>query len=208
MLWRRRPSDAGPRLVERTAHSPVRELLSPAPSAPPTGRPGPNDVRRFEFEPNRELALICGNPPGPPHSPVRSGGAGDSSRTGWSAPRGGFVEVRVPTTRASATATSWAGTCRGSPHNPPSTRSSPAAPTGCASCAIYGTATGFRDLQTTRRRGDGLQLHAHDLTVYGRQEQWEDSLPGWPQPWSDGAARMRTNGTPHRPAVATRSWTL
>ena len=23
-----------------------------------------------------------------------------------------------------------------------------------------------------------------DLTVYGRQEQWEDSPPGWPQRWT------------------------
>ena len=35
-----------------------------------------------------------------------------------------------------------------------------------------------------------------DLTVYGRQEQWEDSPPGWPQPWPDGPARIRTNGRP------------
>jgi predicted dithiol-disulfide oxidoreductase (DUF899 family) len=35
-----------------------------------------------------------------------------------------------------------------------------------------------------------------DLTVYGRQELWEDSPPGWPQPWSDGAARIRMNGRP------------
>jgi len=35
-----------------------------------------------------------------------------------------------------------------------------------------------------------------DLTVYGRQEAWEDSPPGWPQPWGAGAARIRTNGRP------------
>ena len=35
-----------------------------------------------------------------------------------------------------------------------------------------------------------------DLTVYGRQEPWEDSPPGWPQQWQDGPARMRTNGRP------------
>jgi predicted dithiol-disulfide oxidoreductase (DUF899 family) len=32
-----------------------------------------------------------------------------------------------------------------------------------------------------------------DLTVYGRQETWEDSPLGWPQPWWEGA-----NGNPHR----------
>jgi predicted dithiol-disulfide oxidoreductase (DUF899 family) len=35
-----------------------------------------------------------------------------------------------------------------------------------------------------------------DLTVYGRQEAWEDSPPGWPQPWGAGAARIRTDGRP------------
>jgi len=36
-----------------------------------------------------------------------------------------------------------------------------------------------------------------DLTVYGRQEPWEDSPPGWPQQWEkDEGARLRTNGRP------------
>ena len=35
-----------------------------------------------------------------------------------------------------------------------------------------------------------------DLTVYGRQELWEASPPGWPQQWQEGPARMRTNGRP------------
>ena len=34
-----------------------------------------------------------------------------------------------------------------------------------------------------------------DLTVYGRQEDWEDSPSGWPQQW-DGKQRMRTDGRP------------
>jgi predicted dithiol-disulfide oxidoreductase (DUF899 family) len=34
-----------------------------------------------------------------------------------------------------------------------------------------------------------------DLTVYGRQEPWEDSPPGWPQPWDlDGGGGLRTKG--------------
>jgi predicted dithiol-disulfide oxidoreductase (DUF899 family) len=32
-----------------------------------------------------------------------------------------------------------------------------------------------------------------DLTVYGRQESWEDSPDGWPQPWWEGP-----KGNPHR----------
>ena len=34
-----------------------------------------------------------------------------------------------------------------------------------------------------------------DLTVYGRQETWEDSPAGWPQ-WWEGKQRMRTDGRP------------
>jgi predicted dithiol-disulfide oxidoreductase (DUF899 family) len=34
-----------------------------------------------------------------------------------------------------------------------------------------------------------------DLTVYGRQETWEDSPTGWPQ-WWKGKQRMRTDGRP------------
>jgi len=29
-----------------------------------------------------------------------------------------------------------------------------------------------------------------DLTVYGRQEPWEDSPEGWPQPWKDNPFRV------------------
>jgi len=34
-----------------------------------------------------------------------------------------------------------------------------------------------------------------DLTVYGRQEKWEDSPAAWPQ-WWEGKQRMRTDGRP------------
>jgi predicted dithiol-disulfide oxidoreductase (DUF899 family) len=36
-----------------------------------------------------------------------------------------------------------------------------------------------------------------DLTVYGRQELWEDSPPGWPiRPVANNAERVRVNGRP------------
>ena len=35
-----------------------------------------------------------------------------------------------------------------------------------------------------------------DLTVYGRQEAWEDSPPGWPRTWEEGKNPMRTDGRP------------
>jgi predicted dithiol-disulfide oxidoreductase (DUF899 family) len=35
-----------------------------------------------------------------------------------------------------------------------------------------------------------------DMTVYGRQETWEDSPPGWPQPFALGGEQFRSNGRP------------
>jgi predicted dithiol-disulfide oxidoreductase (DUF899 family) len=36
-----------------------------------------------------------------------------------------------------------------------------------------------------------------DMTVYGRQEQWEDSPEGWPQPWSTRTGdQFRQDGRP------------
>jgi hypothetical protein len=37
-----------------------------------------------------------------------------------------------------------------------------------------------------------------DLTVYGRQEPWEDSPSGWPQQWGVGPGEhvTRINGRP------------
>ncbi len=35
-----------------------------------------------------------------------------------------------------------------------------------------------------------------DLTVYGRQEPWEDSPPGWPQGWRVDGSNLRTEGRP------------
>ncbi len=35
-----------------------------------------------------------------------------------------------------------------------------------------------------------------DMTVYGRQETWEDSPPGWPQPFGTNGEQFRTNGRP------------
>lgn len=35
-----------------------------------------------------------------------------------------------------------------------------------------------------------------DLTVYGRQEEWEDSPGGWPQEWGERKKRMRIDERP------------
>ena len=40
-----------------------------------------------------------------------------------------------------------------------------------------------------------------DMTVYGRQEMWEDSPAGWPHHWPNNGAQFRTDGRP------TSQWT-
>jgi predicted dithiol-disulfide oxidoreductase (DUF899 family) len=35
-----------------------------------------------------------------------------------------------------------------------------------------------------------------DMTVYGRQEKWEDSPAGWPQQWANTGEQFRTDGRP------------
>jgi predicted dithiol-disulfide oxidoreductase (DUF899 family) len=53
----------------------------------------------------------------------------------------------------------------------------------------------FETYWTTRRGAEVMDysLALMDLTVYGRQESWESSPPGWPQQWQIG---LRTNGRP------------
>jgi predicted dithiol-disulfide oxidoreductase (DUF899 family) len=51
----------------------------------------------------------------------------------------------------------------------------------------------------TTRRGVEAMDHSYalmDLTVYGRQEPWEDSPTGWPQESPVDGSNQRTNGRP------------
>jgi predicted dithiol-disulfide oxidoreductase (DUF899 family) len=55
--------------------------------------------------------------------------------------------------------------------------------------------------ETYWSRGRGAEAMATaygllDMTVYGRQEVWEDSPPGWPQPFETTGEQFRTNGRP------------
>jgi predicted dithiol-disulfide oxidoreductase (DUF899 family) len=54
----------------------------------------------------------------------------------------------------------------------------------------------FETYWTTRRGVEAMDYSfaLMDLTVYGRQEPWEDSPSGWPQPWHSD--NTRTNGRP------------
>jgi predicted dithiol-disulfide oxidoreductase (DUF899 family) len=57
----------------------------------------------------------------------------------------------------------------------------------------------FETYWTTRRGVEAMDysLALMDLTVYGRQEPWEDSPPDWPQHFQvDGGSNTRTNGRP------------
>jgi predicted dithiol-disulfide oxidoreductase (DUF899 family) len=51
----------------------------------------------------------------------------------------------------------------------------------------------------TTGRGDEVMAPSYglmDLTVYGRQELWEDSPQGWPQHWGSKGGQFTTDGRP------------
>ena len=56
----------------------------------------------------------------------------------------------------------------------------------------------FETYWTTRRGVEAMDysLSLMDLTVYGRQEPWEDSPPDWPQHFQVDGSNTRTNGRP------------
>ncbi|QBD78845.1 DUF899 domain-containing protein [Ktedonosporobacter rubrisoli] len=60
---------------------------------------------------------------------------------------------------------------------------------------------GDRVFETYWSTGRGVEPMAPsygllDMTVYGRQETWEDSPAGWPQHWENTGEQFRTNGRP------------
>jgi predicted dithiol-disulfide oxidoreductase (DUF899 family) len=56
----------------------------------------------------------------------------------------------------------------------------------------------FETYWTTRRGVEAMDysLALMDLTVYGRQEPWEDSPAGWPQEWRVDGSNTRIDGRP------------
>jgi hypothetical protein len=58
----------------------------------------------------------------------------------------------------------------------------------------------FETYWTTRRSVEVMDnsYALLDMTIYGRQETWEDSPAGWPQRWeiNDEGEQLRTNGRP------------
>jgi hypothetical protein len=60
---------------------------------------------------------------------------------------------------------------------------------------------GERVFETFWTNGRGVEAMSPthgllDMTVYGRQEQWENSPAGWPQPVEVNPQIWRTNGRP------------
>jgi predicted dithiol-disulfide oxidoreductase (DUF899 family) len=60
---------------------------------------------------------------------------------------------------------------------------------------------GGRVFETYWSGGRGVEAMAPsygllDMTVYGRQETWQDSPAGWPQKWEVTGEQVRTNGRP------------
>ena len=60
---------------------------------------------------------------------------------------------------------------------------------------------GDRVFETYWNGGRGNEVMAPsygllDMTVYGRQETWEDSPAGWPQHWGTTGGQFRTDGRP------------
>jgi predicted dithiol-disulfide oxidoreductase (DUF899 family) len=60
---------------------------------------------------------------------------------------------------------------------------------------------GNRVFETYWTSGRGAEAMAPsygllDMTVYGRQETWEDSPPGWPQPFATDGDQFRSDGRP------------
>jgi predicted dithiol-disulfide oxidoreductase (DUF899 family) len=64
-------------------------------------------------------------------------------------------------------------------------------------CYLRQASEVFETYWTTRRGVEAMDnsYRLLDLTVYGRQEAWEDSPDGWPRPRS-GKNTMRTDGRP------------
>lgn len=56
----------------------------------------------------------------------------------------------------------------------------------------------FETYWTTRRGVETMDysLALMDLTIYGRQEPWEDSPAGWPQLWQVDGSNTRVDGRP------------
>ena len=66
---------------------------------------------------------------------------------------------------------------------------------------LFYVRAGERVFETYEVRGRGVEVMDNtyallDRTVYGRQEEWEQSPDGWPQEWGPGAQRIRAAGRP------------
>lgn len=67
-------------------------------------------------------------------------------------------------------------------------------------CYLRQASNVFETYRTTSRGVEAMDnsYRLLDLTVYGRQEKWEDSPTGWPQQF-EGKRNTRTDGRPTAP---------
>jgi predicted dithiol-disulfide oxidoreductase (DUF899 family) len=71
-------------------------------------------------------------------------------------------------------------------------------PFGWYGCYLRDGDRVFETYWTTGRgtEAGATSYHLLDLTVYGRQETWEQSPDGWPQPYGTRGEQFRLNGRP------------
>jgi predicted dithiol-disulfide oxidoreductase (DUF899 family) len=71
-------------------------------------------------------------------------------------------------------------------------------PFGGYACYLRDGDRVFQTYWSTSRgtEAGATSYHLLDLTVYGRQETWEESPGGWPQPYATRGEQFRTDGRP------------
>ena len=79
---------------------------------------------------------------------------------------------------------------------------------GMKSCYLR---EGDRVYETYWTTGRGVESMAPsygilDMTVYGRQETWEDSPSGWPQPYEIRGQQFRVGHLARGPSAFRRAW--
>ena len=102
--------------------------------------------------------------------------------------------------RAAVTVSSWAGTCRGTRARLRDTLLA-GRDFGMLVCYLREEGRVFETYWTTARGNEGMgnSLLMLDMTVYGRQEPWEDSPESWPQRYGRGqpmSHQFRLDGRP------------
>ena len=116
-----------------------------------------------------------------------------------------------PYEEARPTATSWAGTCRGTPRSDSTDALLAGRWFGMLVSYLRDGGRVFETYWTSGRATEAMapSYGLLDMTVYGRQERWEDSPGGWPRRFGTDGDQFRTGGRPTAQwsrIAAGRSW--